>query len=228
MVALLRKGLDIIIQWHGESRRVHLPLGASIVIGRDPQCDLHLDNPKWSRRHAAIHLDSEGLFLEDLGSRNGTLIITDGHQHTTQLESQIPAGVRHSISSDTLIQIGHALIHFDTVDARHDRPVVSDDVIVSEPSMLALYDLARRVEAWDRADKARLDLAGGRIVEFPTTLKVRVLGTSKMKIVRTIIDHLGLLVRLTALRLTGGQPSIPRRTSGPVRQPRISGSNSHV
>jgi hypothetical protein len=65
-------------------------------------------------------------------------------------------------------------------------------------------------------------------VEFPTTLKARVLGTSKMKIVRTIIDHLGLLVRLTTLRLTGGQPPIPRRTSGPARQPRTSGSGSRV
>ena len=75
---------------------------------------------------------------------------------------------------------------------------------------------------------ARLDLAGGRIVEYPTTLKVRVLGTSKMKIVRTILGHLGLLVRLTTLRLTDGQPPIPRPISGPVRQRRISGSNSHV
>ncbi len=75
---------------------------------------------------------------------------------------------------------------------------------------------------------ARLDLAGGRIVEFPTTLKARLLGVSKMKIVHTIVDHLGLLVRLTILRLTGGQPRIPRRTSGAVRQPRISGSSSHV
>ena len=75
---------------------------------------------------------------------------------------------------------------------------------------------------------ARLDLAGGTIVEFPTTLKVRVLGTSKMKIVRTILDHLGLLLRLAELRLTGGQPPISRWSSAPARQPRTSGSTSHV
>ena len=75
---------------------------------------------------------------------------------------------------------------------------------------------------------ARLDLAGGTIVEFPTTLKVRVLGTSKMTIVRTILDHLGLLLRLAELRLTGGQPPISRWSSAPARQPRTSGSTSHV
>jgi hypothetical protein len=52
---------------------------------------------------------------------------------------------------------------------------------------------------------ARLDLAGGTIVEFPATLQVRVLGHSKMRVLGTILGHLGLLVRLTAVRMTGGQ-----------------------
>jgi hypothetical protein len=57
---------------------------------------------------------------------------------------------------------------------------------------------------------ARLDLAGGRIVEHPATLKVRVFGVSKMKIARTILDHVGLLARLAWVRLTGSQPPIVR------------------
>ncbi len=52
----------------------------------------------------------------------------------------------------------------------------------------------------------RLDLAGGRIVEFPAELQVRVLGQSKMKILRTILGHLGLLLRLLAARLRRGTP----------------------
>ena len=51
----------------------------------------------------------------------------------------------------------------------------------------------------------RLDLAGGRIVEFPTTLEGRMLGRSKMKVLRTIAGHLSLLTQLTWLRLRGGQ-----------------------
>ena len=46
-----------------------------------------------------------------------------------------------------------------------------------------------------------LDLQGRRIVEFPATLEVRMLGRSKMKIVPTIAGHLGLLVQLVAHRL---------------------------
>jgi hypothetical protein len=47
----------------------------------------------------------------------------------------------------------------------------------------------------------RLDLDGGRIVECPAVLEVRLLGRSKMKTVRTILGHLGLLLRLTVHRI---------------------------
>ena len=41
---------------------------------------------------------------------------------------------------------------------------------------------------------------GGRVVELPATLESRLLGESKMKIVRTIGGHLGLLRQLTLAR----------------------------
>ncbi|HEX6898982.1 MAG TPA: glycosyltransferase [Thermoanaerobaculia bacterium] len=50
---------------------------------------------------------------------------------------------------------------------------------------------------------ARLDLAGARIVEHPATLDVRLLGQSKMKVLRSVLGHLRLLTRLAALRLFG-------------------------
>lgn len=56
----------------------------------------------------------------------------------------------------------------------------------------------------------RLRLRGGCIVEFPTTLESRLFGESKMKIVRTIFSHLGLLRELVGLRLRGkGPPPLP-------------------
>ena len=48
---------------------------------------------------------------------------------------------------------------------------------------------------------ARIDMAGGRIVEYPTTLEVRVLGFSKMRVARTIVGHLGFFARLLRRRL---------------------------
>ena len=47
----------------------------------------------------------------------------------------------------------------------------------------------------------RLDLSGGRIVEFPAVLEVRLFGISKMKTAKTIVGHLKLLTRLGKMRL---------------------------
>ena len=49
----------------------------------------------------------------------------------------------------------------------------------------------------------RLDLAGQRVVEFPTTLEVRMLGRSKLRVPRIIAGHLFLLARISLLRLRG-------------------------
>jgi polysaccharide deacetylase family protein (PEP-CTERM system associated) len=48
---------------------------------------------------------------------------------------------------------------------------------------------------------ARLDLQDSRIVEYPTTLEVRILGYSKMKIVKQVWRHLGIMTRILGKRL---------------------------
>lgn len=44
------------------------------VVGRSPGCDVVLDDDRVSRRHAALHVTSDRVLLEDLGSSNGTLV----------------------------------------------------------------------------------------------------------------------------------------------------------
>lgn len=44
------------------------------VIGRSPDCQLSLDDPLVSRRHAILVVQNEGVFVEDLSSRNGVLV----------------------------------------------------------------------------------------------------------------------------------------------------------
>ncbi len=51
----------------------------------------------------------------------------------------------------------------------------------------------------------RLDLRGGKIVEHPAILEVRLFGFSKMKTLRTIFGHLKLLSNLLKIRLDSGK-----------------------
>jgi len=66
----------------------------------------------------------------------------------------------------------------------------------------------------------RLDLAGHKIVEYPATLEVRVLGHSKMKVASTILGHLGLLIELWWKRVTSRQTHAPETISGPEAKQR--------
>jgi ABC-type multidrug transport system ATPase subunit/ABC-type multidrug transport system permease subunit len=48
--------------------------GNSMEAGRDPECDIPLDFPMVSWRHARLTRTPEGILVEDLGSRNGTYL----------------------------------------------------------------------------------------------------------------------------------------------------------
>lgn len=47
---------------------------SSFVIGRDPACDLPIQDIEISRRHARLIAQSGGHVIEDLGSTNGTFV----------------------------------------------------------------------------------------------------------------------------------------------------------
>jgi pSer/pThr/pTyr-binding forkhead associated (FHA) protein len=51
-----------------------VPVRGRLVIGRGSDCDLVLDEPEMSRRHAVIENSGDGIYLRDLGSANGTFV----------------------------------------------------------------------------------------------------------------------------------------------------------
>ena len=54
----------------------------------------------------------------------------------------------------------------------------------------------------------RIDLNGGKIIEYPAVLEVRLFGFSKMKTARTIFGHLKLLSKLSKMRIFGKTETI--------------------
>jgi pSer/pThr/pTyr-binding forkhead associated (FHA) protein len=59
---------------HGKQAGLQVPLGEAVLIGRAPDCQLHLDDDYVSTRHARIGLTASGYQVEDLGSTNGTFV----------------------------------------------------------------------------------------------------------------------------------------------------------
>jgi predicted component of type VI protein secretion system len=61
-----------LLRYHGTDTK--LPDDRTIVIGRDPTCDIVVNDPGASRRHCSLKVEPEGVWLEDLGSQNGVFV----------------------------------------------------------------------------------------------------------------------------------------------------------
>jgi pSer/pThr/pTyr-binding forkhead associated (FHA) protein len=59
----------------------------SLTIGRDEKCEIHIPSAYVSRQHARIELRDDGVFLVDLGSRNGSLLNKVRVQQSAPLRS---------------------------------------------------------------------------------------------------------------------------------------------
>ncbi len=61
----------LLVVEHASSRLVALPPAGFLVIGRDPEADIRVDDPAASRRHARLQIVGGVVRLIDSGSRNG-------------------------------------------------------------------------------------------------------------------------------------------------------------
>jgi DNA-binding response OmpR family regulator len=64
--------IPVLVGYEGYLDGQRWMLQDSILIGRDANCDVPIVNRQVSRRHARLTRASEGVLLEDLGSKNGT------------------------------------------------------------------------------------------------------------------------------------------------------------
>lgn len=73
--------------------------GSRVVVGRLPDCDLALDEPTVSRRHAAFVRRGDEWWVVDLGSTNGTRV--NGH-----------AAGEHLLAPGDRIELSEAVVEF--------------------------------------------------------------------------------------------------------------------
>src|SRR5262249_49886994 len=82
----------------GRSEREVLLVG-TIVVGRDPSCQLNDLDPLLSRRHAELVPSSKGVTVRDLKSRNGILVNGD----------KVP---EHVLKPGDVVQLGHLHVRY--------------------------------------------------------------------------------------------------------------------
>jgi Inner membrane component of T3SS, cytoplasmic domain len=74
MILLESRRVKFRVQYpNGSGHEVELE-GTIAIVGRDPSCDLVLNDVKCSRRHAVIEAGPQGLAVRDTGSANGVYV----------------------------------------------------------------------------------------------------------------------------------------------------------
>ena len=96
---------------------VDLPLGFDQVVGRDVSADITVPDRAISRRHARVNHDQDGVWLEDLGSTNGTYV--NGVRITN----------RRRLHNEDEVKLGDSVVIF--------REVTKDPVATPEEGVVA-------------------------------------------------------------------------------------------
>ncbi len=113
-----------------DGRTLRHALGtAPVTIGRDAGCDIPTDDPSTSRRHARISLTAEGYVVEDLGSKNGTLV------------NEKPCKAVVPLTDGDFILLGATAIRFQHVPVKTaSSVVVTDDLTQSHATHYVAKD----------------------------------------------------------------------------------------
>jgi len=127
----------------------HVLGNGSETIGRDATCEIHIDDPSASRRHARFMRTPKGYLVEDLRSKNGTLVndaacanmlLRDGDRialGATVVEYRDEAG--RSEGSVTITDIGTSESHATRYVGRDKR------LVLSERRLEMIYELSGRL-----------------------------------------------------------------------------------
>ncbi len=130
-------------------------ISASLTVGREASCDIVIPDRRVSRRHAIFELRPEGVYLEDLGSKNGT------HFNGQRVKEPV------ILQDGDIVQIALAQ-QFIFVSADATTPLDSEDLeaILSARTLLRLETRSRRVWIGDQEILPPLSVAQFRLLEL--------------------------------------------------------------
>ncbi len=137
-----------------QARDVALPRAGSVVLGRAPECDIVLEDPSVSRRHARLSLDHEVL-LEDLGSANGTFVrdvadpSTQDATHKLDSDRRLERGNTERLSERAVFRLGSVFLVVLPADEDSVERGSNDAPVAESKAMVQVLSVAQRVAQSD-------------------------------------------------------------------------------
>jgi pSer/pThr/pTyr-binding forkhead associated (FHA) protein len=119
---------------------ISIPVDVPMLVGRDRDCLMRFDNVDVSNHHARLGYEGGELWIEDLGSTNGTFI--DGHQVSVRNELRIGQTVQLG-QEVTFIPIGSDQQLEWILNADNEESVRSFADSVRYPIIISVSEVAR-------------------------------------------------------------------------------------
>ena len=124
----------------------HLCEGDTLVVGRSSKADLVLSDRFLSRQHARFYREGDGWMVEDLGSRNTTLL--NGR----------PLAVPGRVSAGDLVKLSETVIAIEGFETAASRPKGEDSLKSSSSDTIVLRSASELIAAAERESAGRLKL----------------------------------------------------------------------
>lgn len=141
--------IELIAIIDGKATVHRLPARGSVVLGRGGSVDVPLEHASVSRRHASLHLDDGVVVVEDLGSANGTRLLTtqlDARSTAQTVDRRLDAHTRSPVPNTAAIHLGSVVVlvrPLPAEDVAESAP--PDGMIVESPAMKKLVALIERI-----------------------------------------------------------------------------------
>lgn len=91
----------IVIRGALQGKKYSLKGGSKFLLGRDKGVEIQVDDANVSRQHAQVTKEGDRLYLEDLGSRNGTFV-----------NDEAIAGQRRALEKEDMIKVGSTVLKY--------------------------------------------------------------------------------------------------------------------
>jgi len=127
----------------------------SVIIGRDNTCEIVIADRQVSRRHARLTITSNGVLLEDLGSKNGT------HRNGERVDEPVV------LEDGDSVQVALAQ-NFTFISSDATLPLEGDDIFLAreETGLLRIDKRSRRVWVGDQEVIPPLSVSQYKVLEL--------------------------------------------------------------
>lgn len=140
-----------------DGRKIRHVLGnRAEVIGRDADCDIPIDDPSASRRHAQFSPTPDGHIVEDLGSKNGTLVNDlPCTSRLLQPGDRVSIGSTMVVFKDPSASSSGSVIVADEPTATHATRYISREqgLLLSQRRLEMIYALGERLTTLQSREK---------------------------------------------------------------------------